>query len=360
MRRYATAGIWAVSGPALVAVIAARATGGSLDLNGNDNAARRSIQAWWGWVASAVYVATLSVWRAHNGFIASLSLEIIHICSYPCHLQMVPHKEERFLAPLVPILNGYASLATATWAFRFRDLLQSRRLLNSVFFFATVASLGAGCYLTRVHQAAPEPALDWLRQELTALVQQPGEFRSTRVHVLAPCYTTPGLSFLHTGLFGEGGSPSVEAFGLECSPRFQEEGPVIPIVGECAASLGLGGVTERVAALRQHWNLGTGEKNVELGHGCPKAWGSASSIFEAFPFSVATALYGNSSIVANDGSMVWAFPDWLVLWDGMGASDEARLFDDWVQRHFSLASSFSHGHVPTFGTRALQVWKKRL
>lgn len=27
----------------------------------------------------------------------------------------MPHKEERFLAPLVPILNAYASIASATW-----------------------------------------------------------------------------------------------------------------------------------------------------------------------------------------------------------------------------------------------------
>ena len=217
---YLTGGLWAVGALPILAMLldvaqTARRKGGGRgggNGGGNGDGGRRLSYAW-GWSAIAAYVGALS---------------------------MAPHKEDRFLMPILPILHAYAAHITAHLTATPRSYgadeggsggssgssgsgsgssgsgsgsgeASHRRHGNNLglgrglLCVAATLSLSVGWYLARYHQAAPEQALHSLRGHIRAATDQ--GVTGLAVHVLAPCYSTPGLAFMHVsaGSAGDGG-----------------------------------------------------------------------------------------------------------------------------------------------------------
>jgi len=227
--------------------------------------------------------------------------------------------------------------------------------------------------LTQTPQAGPEAAMHALRvaikrEATAAAASTPGDISSEHVrnvsslfevHVLAPCYATPGLAFLHQGWEVGGGAaadarsgpssstagsdrsrrrfnghPSVEvnAMGLECAPRFfmeahAHEAPAVIEASKAApAAAAAGSATaisaredcaaypdsdiapskvadsrwSNVMALRRAWQ--SEDQNKHLVSSSFASLSSASALFEEIPFTVALALYGTGPPVSNNGT----------------------------------------------------------
>ena len=111
--------------------------------------------------------------------------------------------------------------------------------------------------------------------------------------------------------------------------------------------------------MRQGWSLA----GVECPSGFDYGALSASQLFELFPYSVVSALYGSSALA---GSPLSRLPDYAVAWSvsadgqcGDEACTEARLFGEWIERRFEGMSMSFNGHFPTSGSSHLVVWAKR-
>jgi hypothetical protein len=104
--------------------------------------------------------------------------------------------------PVLPFLNAYAAQLSSGLHGLF-ELSRSRSHRSHMYrrFIVVLpgASLVVRAYLGRVHQAAPERAVARSRHTLSAITAHSYP-ESTAVHILGPCYSAPGLEFLHTGL----------------------------------------------------------------------------------------------------------------------------------------------------------------
>jgi hypothetical protein len=226
----------------------------------------------------------------------------------------VSHKEDRFLTPLVPLINAYAAIVTSS--------ATNPPCWSIIFGIASMAvgSIFLGLYLSVVHQGAPEQTMHFLRNYLLTIPHN----RAT-LHVLTSCYSTPGASFLH--------GVSVDGFMLECDPRFSE--------------LGLDVV-------------------------------SASGKFEQAPFSLVSSLYADidlpdfaitwsSQSAKSKLYYLLFYYDLLlricnafilhVLTHTLQGDVEDVQFYRWMQEHFHVIHSSFHGHYPTFGSESMLLWE---
>ena len=121
------------------------------------------------------------------------------------------HKEERFLLPILPsihllmgytINNVYTTSSEKSSASKFL-----RILLITISFFHLLLSF----YLGHYHQRGAEKAYRYIAQELS----NSRGFKSIDIHVLAPCHSFPGYSFIYTDKF-----ESVKVYSPDCSPRY--------------------------------------------------------------------------------------------------------------------------------------------
>jgi hypothetical protein len=190
------------------------------------------------------------------------------------------------------------------------------------------------------------------------------------VHVLAPCYATPGLAFLHQGWAAVtaassaggsvGGRPlgGVRAFGLDCAPRLAQPSPparateaapgaaAVEAEASCVADADaapaevelpwFGGAHDDAAdgaaavrwaaamALRDAWQS-------EPPRTAPKRAAarllSASALFARKPYTVALALY--AAVRPPDGAAsplppVAEIPDWVLTWAGPRCRGDGR------------------------------------
>lgn len=145
-----------------------------------------------------------------------LSQAIIAIIVFPLGLHCFSaHQELRFLAPVLPAAHIVLGSSIAVWTMKAgKEKYKSRRhlALRVIGSIAVIHSLGALYLMTR-HQSGPEMAV----RELVQMATASGKSRFS-VMILAPCYTFPGFSFMHT-------PPSVEIQlePLRCSPFEEKE-----------------------------------------------------------------------------------------------------------------------------------------
>lgn len=146
-------------------------------------------------------------------------------------LSAAPHKEFRFLLPLLP---GAHALA-AGW-------LATGRRARPYLIAATLLHAPPALYLSLAHQAAPAPAMALLAAQARSGAVGPGG-----ILLLTPCHETPGYSHLHA---------PVPLLGLDCSPSglpterdafFADPAGQLPALlaprSWSGATLGAGGVT---------------------------------------------------------------------------------------------------------------------
>jgi GPI mannosyltransferase 3 len=198
-------------------------------------------------------------------------------------LSLSPHKEFRFLLPLIPIASALGSLEAQRWS-RPRLLLALLILINGP----------VACYLSTRHQRGPIDALDHLAGAIgragraaevyiTVRLSLCGSSRGLtggrvlfQVHFLMPCHATPFYSHLHV--------PNVDVTlrSLDCSP----EGRLSPE-------------------------------------------GSESDRFQKDPAGFVQGLYGKG---------VWSWPDYVVMF---GSSD-VRLTDFWRGHDYHRRTTLFH------------------
>ncbi len=262
---------------------------------------------------------------------------------------IVPHKEERFLTPLVPILNALAAVTTTGFFTENREVARKpflsdstewttsrskwRQMIGTSCMYAVVAlSICAGYYLSRWHQAGPEIAFHKLRQHVAAIhsdhiIQRRNrpQSRELSLHILAPCFSTPGLSFLHLGI------SSIESIGAEVRR------PILhPWMLKCEGHTRIRGT--------EHADT---------------AGISASEIFESSPYLQLMDLYANDSFV----------PDFVFTWENDDTdfsslsvdaqTEDYALLQKWVRLHFTEISRDFHGHFPTMGSSYSVVWQNQ-
>jgi phosphatidylinositol glycan class B len=126
-----------------------------------------------------------------------------------------PHKEFRFLLPILPLANIYAGLGLQWVSARFF----SRPAWACAIFFLLHGPLAL--YLSTVHQRGPLAIMDVLRRELIST--QGNGTAVVSVHFIMPCHSTPLHSHLHVPLMLEG---RLSLRTLDCSPdaRLSKEG----------------------------------------------------------------------------------------------------------------------------------------
>ena len=139
------------------------------------------------------------------------------------------HQEIRFLLPCLPGLHILVGAIVERWvwrearahvpATRARFPLPAALLCGLV----AVAHVFSASYLLSRHQAGPEAAMRYL----ASFVQQQQQYQQQdqqdhrvvyNIHILAPCFSFPGRSFLHVG-----GGAGVTLHALECSPFVRSE-----------------------------------------------------------------------------------------------------------------------------------------
>ena len=264
----------------------------------------------------------------------------------------------------------------------------SARVTRAALVALGAMSLAAGVYLGAVHQGAPERAMHDLRRRRRHV--QAGGPGALAIHVLGPCFSTPGLSFLH-GLRPRSSNGSDLDFRmLECQPRFNpDEGATQPSASTAFAQRPFATVSALygLAALP----AGPPAAGPPAEH-APRALYNAPAVGEAGGLSGGHHWpSGGSASVLPDVIMVWETEALASLHrddgadsDGAGApanrspagsagapaprspagraaheNDEERLFAAWLGEWYSLEGRWFNGHAPTTGSSYLLTWRLR-
>ena len=121
------------------------------------------------------------------------------------------HQEIRFLLPSLPGLHVLVGSAVERWLRLRPSLLRAGACV-----VVCATHVLAACYLLSQHQAGPEAAM----RLLSSRTSWQHSVHPLTVHILAPCYSFPGRSFLHIPLRR---AMAVSLHALECSPAIKSE-----------------------------------------------------------------------------------------------------------------------------------------
>jgi len=157
-------------------------------------AARYGTQQWhWYWTSAWPTLLGLALPLPLVGArLAPTHLPLLTLCFVTTVLSLSPHKEFRFLLPVLPLALLLAGLALAR-------LTRAHRHAPRLAHFTMLLSLVAGLYLATVHQRGP----------IALMSRLSSDERVTSVLLLMPCHSTPLYSHLHRNI-------SVKY--LDCSP----------------------------------------------------------------------------------------------------------------------------------------------
>ena len=211
----------------------------------------------WYWLSGLPMVtATMAPLTLVGALLARRSAQplLLAAACFIAALSAIPHKEFRFLLPL---LTPACTLAGATLAqlggfpvqrVAPRPLWMPRhmRWFHVACFAVVVPQLVAALYLSRLHQSGPDAALRHLSQAAAAGRVGPGG-----ILMLTPCHETPGYSHLHA---------PVPLAILDCSPEWQRGAAGVARVNERDAFFAdpVGALNRRLSALTAGAN-GNGE-----------------------------------------------------------------------------------------------------
>ncbi|XP_014281263.1 GPI mannosyltransferase 3 [Halyomorpha halys] len=117
-------------------------------------------------------------------------------------LSFIPHKEFRFLLPLLPMAMFVSSAALGRWSINAKTWL-----LYAVGALLITGSSGALLFLGRFHNVGPLETMSSLRNDI-------GNTTSAKILFLAPCHSFPLYSHLHS---------KVSARFLTCNPSIGNE-----------------------------------------------------------------------------------------------------------------------------------------
>lgn len=128
-----------------------------------------------------------------------------------------PHKEFRFLLPILPIFIIYCGIGLF-------DVFRSYPSVSKLVLILLVITNGfAGLFLSQFHQSASIEVMQWLNKEIYDKVEVEsvyGSYRDITVAMVLPCHSTPHYSYLHLGDVDN----HVDLRFLECNPHFDEDG----------------------------------------------------------------------------------------------------------------------------------------
>ena len=127
-----------------------------------------------------------------------------------------PHKEFRFLLPLLPVLLIYCGLGLC------HIFVRHRSAIKYVMLVLLTTNTAAGLFLAQWHQAAPIDVMRWLNTDIESTVAAEGNGYAAYGHIsvafVLPCHSTPLYSHLHVA------DDHVALQFLECNPHFDAEG----------------------------------------------------------------------------------------------------------------------------------------
>lgn len=164
---------------------------------------------------AGIYRGFLSTTRSTLTNTVLLQLATI-TCTVPAALSLIPHKEVRFIYPLLPLVHVLAadpltdffapSLTYPLWSHRSSPSALLKRLMVGSFILANAT---LGIYTTTVHGRGVIDVLSYLRhQHETYYMPQPNS--NLTAAFLMPCHSTPWRSHLvHDG---------IAAWALTCEP----------------------------------------------------------------------------------------------------------------------------------------------
>uniref|UniRef100_A0A0K0DXE0 Mannosyltransferase n=1 Tax=Strongyloides stercoralis TaxID=6248 RepID=A0A0K0DXE0_STRER len=122
---------------------------------------------------------------------------------------LLPHKEHRFLLPIVPISNIYGG-------YYLRDLITKRqkKFFLSAICITSLINISFIVFFSIFHQAGPLNIIEDLRLRIN-------ETDSVNVLYLTPCYNLPQYVYFHD-------KPGVSIRALDCSPNIEMKKNYLP------------------------------------------------------------------------------------------------------------------------------------
>lgn len=157
-------------------------------------AARYGVQPWhWYFTGAApVLLGLVLPLFPYGVYLAPSRLALFPVALTTIVLSLNPHKEFRFLLPILPITLYFVAFAVNHLVLRYRKL-------NVLLATIMILSLVTGCYLATIHQRGPLSLMHYLTKDkdLQSLL------------LLMPCHSTPLYSHLHQNI-------SIKS--LDCSP----------------------------------------------------------------------------------------------------------------------------------------------
>ena len=109
-------------------------------------------------------------------------------------LSLVPHKEFRFILPLLPPALACAGQSIYSLEVHFSKKTSSKFIFNLILILLTITNLFPALYIGVVHQRGAIDVMNWLRRE----TQSPDRVKS--ILFLMPCHSTPFYSYLHKNI----------------------------------------------------------------------------------------------------------------------------------------------------------------
>lgn len=162
----------------------------------------------------------------------ALRLAAWTLLAYPIGLSLSPHKEFRFLLPILPLasllgaygLAPYFSTLTTAPVTRRRTQQQHAeqgpaRLTMALASALLLVQAPMAWYFGRVHQRGPLDVMTYLADRLQQQQQQQGD-SVVRIDFLLPCHATPWTSHLHAPSV----YPRLQLRHLDCGPDARARG----------------------------------------------------------------------------------------------------------------------------------------
>ena len=125
-----------------------------------------------------------------------------------------PHKEFRFVLPILPVILIYCGLGLFYVYKTFGN-----KVMKYVLFLILSTNGFAACYLSTWHQHAPISVMNHLTNDIYTNVDI-DNYNDINIEFILSCHSTPFYSYLHLG--DKDNHPKLKQ--LDCSPRFNKDG----------------------------------------------------------------------------------------------------------------------------------------